>query len=94
MIDKNVEGMIFEEKAAFYDKWIGSLDHQIWLMNCGYKFGYTDCCIFEFVNDAIIRNITGIYGPTKLRNRKMISYEDSPPNQYWVPCWEHYYTLS
>lgn len=94
MINKNVKELTFNDKWKYYDEWWGSIDHQVWLMNCGYKFGYLECCIFDFINDAIVCKLVPkckqYPGP---RSSKSIRYLDSPSNQFWIPCWYHYNLL-
>lgn len=90
MKPKQVENLSFADKAKFYDTWIGSVQHQIWLMNCGYKFGYPDCCIFEFIQDAVIcREITLVKDCPGPRAKYIARYPNSPINQFWIPCYNH-----
>lgn len=87
-IPKQVKCLSFEEKFKFYDKWYGSVDHQIWLMNCGYKFGYPECCIFEFIQDSVIeREIKDIEIKRGPRSHYIARYKNSLPNQFWIPCY-------
>lgn len=88
-IPKQVRHLSFNERSIFYDKWNGSVNQQVWQLNCGFKFGYPECCIYEFIQDTVMQSlIPELEYRGNPRVKYKAAYINSPPEQYWVPCYE------